>query len=72
MSAATRRQLVRRGLAGAVAAGAAFPLLRTGVALADAGDDAEILESAIAVEQAALLVYGTGYGSGLLEKPLAG
>ncbi len=71
---ATRRDAVRRGLigAGAVAAASAIPtLLRVGTAFADTEDDISVLESAIAVEQTAVLAYATGYGSGLLEKPVA-
>jgi hypothetical protein len=74
VSEGTRRDLVRRGLSGAgavLASGAVPSLIGTAPAFADAGDDAAILESAIAVEQAAVLAHATGYRSGLLEKPVA-
>jgi rubrerythrin len=70
---ATRRDAVRRGLigAGAVISASAIPsLLRIGTAFANSDDDASILESAIEIEQTAVIAYATGYDSGLLEKPV--
>ena len=67
----TRRDLALRGLIGAGGALAASATPWPEAALAAAGDDAAILESAIAAEQAAALAYATGYDSGLLERPVA-
>lgn len=66
----TRRSALLGGLGGGLVAGGAGALLRAGEALAD-GDEAEVLGSAIAVEQALLLAYETGQGGGLLEKGVA-
>lgn len=70
----TRRDVLRRGAVGAgavLAGGALSSALRAAAASADSEDDAAILETAIAAEQATLLAYSTGYESGLLEMPFA-
>jgi len=66
----TRRDALRRGLVGtgALLAGGA---LQSEAASAGGEDDASVLETAIAAEQATLLAYSTGYESGLLETPFA-
>ncbi|MGZ8665589.1 MAG: ferritin-like domain-containing protein, partial [Solirubrobacterales bacterium] len=66
----TRRDLALRGLIGAGGALAVSATPWPEAALAVAGDDAAILESAIAAEQAAALAYVTGHESGLLERPV--
>lgn len=71
---ATRREAVRRGIVtgGAVIAGATIPtLLRVGRAFAQSDGDGAVLESAVGLEQTAVVVYDTAFKSKLLEKPLA-
>ncbi len=67
----TRRSALRGAIAGGLAAAGPAPLLRAGEARADSADDAEILGTAIAAEQALLLAYETGHSSELLEAPVA-
>lgn len=61
----TRRELMRRGIAagGAVLAVGAIPRL----ALAQAKDDAAILEAALDIEQKAVVAYDAAAESGVLE-----
>jgi rubrerythrin len=69
----TRRDTLRRGAigAGAVVGANAVSLALRASDAAGSEDDAAILETAIAAEQATVLAYSTGAGSGLLEKPIA-
>jgi rubrerythrin len=72
---ATRRDAVRRGViaGGGIVAASTIPiLLRVGGAFAQTEGDGAILEGAVGLEQTAAIVYETAYGSGLLEKPVAG
>jgi rubrerythrin len=74
LSLPTRRDLVRREvLSGGIAAAAAGApaLLRAGGAFAQSGGDARILESAIRLEQTAVLAYGLAEGSGKLTPRIA-
>ena len=70
----TRREALRRGLAAAaaaIAAGSIPSLISAENAPADSGDDASILEGAIAIEQTAVVAYASAYDSGWLSKPVA-
>lgn len=70
---ATRRDALRRGvvLGGGVVAAAGVPaLLKARNAFAQAEGDAAILESAVALEQTAVVAYETAAKSGLLDPPL--
>jgi rubrerythrin len=69
-----RRELLRRGLAlgGAVVAASSIPLLLSvRNAFAAASGDAEILASAIGIEQVAVLAYDAALGGRLLTPSLA-
>jgi len=69
----TRREALSRGViaGGGVLAAASIPaLLRVRNAFAQAEGDAAILESAVSLEQTAVVAYRTAAGSGLLEPPV--
>jgi len=71
---ATRREAVQRGIisGGAIVAASTIPILIwVGKAFAQSDGDGAVLESAVGLEQTAVVAYDTAIGSGLLEASVA-